>query len=137
MHWKYNNYVLKLSMMDPSVCMTVGEYCCGPLMEAVISDSPESNQCCPRLQTGGCPTQRRRNVIDFCRSCVELGTRGVVLHHSAGTVLCFRNHVFCFLVLCCFLKVSAAGKDDLPMVYGVERARVPSTIFLFDLSIFN
>ena len=22
MHWKYNNYVLKLSMMDPSVCMT-------------------------------------------------------------------------------------------------------------------
>ena len=22
MHWKYNNYVLKLSLMDPSVCMT-------------------------------------------------------------------------------------------------------------------
>ena len=93
MHWKYNNYVLKLSMMDPSVCMTVGEYCCGPLMEAVISDSPESKQCCPRLQTGGCPTQRRQNVIvDHVSNSFRLSTDSRVInikHHLYDCNTCY------------------------------------------------
>ena len=44
--------------------------------------------------------------------CVLFGTQGTVLHHSAETVLCFGNHI----LFPCFLKVSAAGKNDLPMV---------------------
>ena len=52
-----------------------------------------------------------------CTARLKIGTRIAVLHHSAEMVLCFRNHVlFPCVVLCCFLKVSAAGKDDLPMV---------------------
>ena len=41
-----------------------------------------------------------------------LGTRGAVLHHSAETVLCFRNQIFFFFSS----SVSAVGKVDLPMV---------------------
>ena len=43
---------------------------------------------------------------------IKLGTRGAVLHRSAETVLCFRVHILFVLLL----KVSVAGKDDLPMV---------------------
>ena len=68
-----------------------------------------------------------------------LGTQGAVLHHSAGTVLCFRNLfvlLSCLVVLLsCLVRVSAAGKDDLPMVQNGPR--VPSTIFLFCLMIKN
>ena len=38
-----------------------------------------------------------------------------VLHHSAETVLYFMNHVV-VSSLFCFLRVSSAGNDDLPMV---------------------
>ena len=43
-----------------------------------------------------------------------LGTRGAVLHHSAETVLCFGIQIV--LLLSCHVRLSATGKDDLPMV---------------------
>ena len=42
-----------------------------------------------------------------------LGTRGAVLQDSAETVLRFSNHILFFFFL---LKVSAARKENLPMV---------------------
>ena len=46
-----------------------------------------------------------------------LGTRGAVLHHSAETVLCFRNQVV--LLSCCLVlpyQSIRAQKENLPMV---------------------
>ena len=50
---------------------------------------------------------------------ILLGTRGAVLHHSAETVLCFRNQV---VLLSCLVALSKYQSLERKPAYGVERA---------------
>ena len=53
------------------------------------------------------------NFQKLKRAYEHIGTRGAVLHHSAETVLCYRN---CFFFLLLLLRVSAVRKENLPML---------------------
>ena len=70
---------------------------------------------------------RKLNWIAEPELSLLLGTRGAVLHHSAETVLCFRNQVVvvlsCLVVLsCCCLVLSEYQSSERKPAYGVERA---------------
>ena len=62
----------------------------------------------------GLPASRHTTQQFNLFKTIFLGTRGAVLHHSAETVLCFRNQVVllsCLVLLsCCPIKVSELGK---------------------------
>ena len=90
-HWQYNTHRLACWMQQPVKISR--------LISTTSSDQP--SQC-------------------FLKN-LFLGTRGAVLHHSAETVLCFRNHVVllsCCLVLlsCCLALSKYQSSERKPMV---------------------
>ena len=65
-------------------------------------------------------SQPSDEIMNMLSEIGILGTRGAVLHHSAETVLCFRNQVV--LLSCCLVALSKYQSLERKPAYGVERA---------------